>query len=170
MSPDNSANLQAALEQARAALCAAAADIAAMPEGEDRSRLVRAIATLLVGSPEELKVQAIRLCPDIESAEHIPDTQLNPVELEMVTHLTASDLELIDRTLVANATQSWQRVARVVGYALVDLKDTLPGIPLGFYAQRVAALVSSSALLGRGDLGFIRLSEVRLALVASIVD
>jgi hypothetical protein len=124
---------------------------------------VRAIATLLVGSTEELRAQAIRLCPDIENAEPIPDAELNPAELGMVTHLTASDLELIDRTLVANATQSWQSVARVVGYALVDLKTTLPGIPLGFYAQRVAAIVHSGAMLGRGDLGFIRLSEVRLS-------
>jgi hypothetical protein len=163
MNSDNAANLQAALNQASAALTAAAADIASMPEGEERARQVRAIATLLVGSPEALRVQAILQCPDIESAEPIPDTQLNTEELAMVSHLTASDLALIDRTLVANATPSWQIVSRVVGCTLVDLKNALPGIPLGFYAQRAASLVCRGTLLGRGNLGFIRLSEVRLA-------
>jgi hypothetical protein len=162
MTSDNPADQQTALEQASDALTAAAADIAAMPQGDERARQVRAIATLLVGSPEEAREHAIRLCPDIGSAEPIPDTHLEPSELAMVSPLTATHLELIDRTLVANATQSWQSVARVVGYTLVDLKTALPGIPLGFYAQRVRALVHSGALLGRGDLGFIRLSEVRL--------
>lgn len=163
MNPDDSANLLAAVEQASAALTAAATEIAAMAHGEERARRVRAIATLLVGSPAALRAQAIRLCPDIESAEPNPDTQLSTEELAMASHLTTSDLALIDRTLMANATPSWQSVARVVGYTLVDLKTTLPDIPLGFYAQRVAAIVHSGALQGRGDLGFIRLSELRLS-------
>ncbi len=162
MNSDNADNLQAALKQARDALTAAAANIASMPQGEERARQARTIATLLVGSPEALRVQAILQCPEIESAVPIPDTELNTEELAMVSHLTASDLALIDRTLVANATTSWQMVSRVVGYTLVDLQHALPGIPLGLYAQRAASLVRSGTLLGRGNLGFIRLSEVCL--------
>jgi hypothetical protein len=162
MYSDNAANLQAALNQAHAALTAAVANIASMPEGQERARQARTIATLLVGSPEALRVQAILQCPDIESAEPIPDTQLNTEELAMVSHLTLSDLALIDRTLLSNARPSWQMVSRVVGYTLVDLKHALPGIPLGLYALRAASLVRSGTLLGRGNLGFIRLSEVCL--------
>lgn len=162
MNPENSANLQAALELADAALSAQATEIAAMPPGEERSRRVRSIATLLVGSPAAHRAQAIRLCPDIESAVPVPDTQLNPAELEIAARLSEADIALMDRTLVATATLAWQSVARVVGYTLVDLKTMLPDIPLGFYAQRVAALAHCGALLGRGDLGFIRLSEVKL--------
>ena len=162
MNSDNADDLQAALKQANVALTAAVASIASMPDGEERARQLRAIATLLVGSPEALRVQAILQCPDIESAEPIPDTQLNTEELAMVSHLTVADIALIDRTLMANATPAWQMVSRVVGYTLVDLKHALPGIPLGLYAQRAASLVRSGTLLGRGNLGFIRLSEVCL--------
>jgi hypothetical protein len=138
------------------------AEIASMPEGEERTRLLRAVAASLVGAPEELRATAIRQCPDLEGAEPIPDTQLEATQLEFVSRLTATDLEVIDRTLVANSTSSWQKVHRVIGYALVDLKSQLPGIPLGLYAQRVAALVQNGALLAQGNLEFIRQSEVRL--------
>jgi hypothetical protein len=170
MNSELSADLHAALDHASAALTAAAAAIASLPVGEERSGRVRAIATLLVGSPEALRAQALRLCPDIESAQPIPDTQLNKEELAMVSHLTTADLARIDRTLVANTTSSWQKVSRVVGYTLVDLKEELPGIPVGFYAQRAASLVHTGTLRARGRLGFMRLSEVRLSCVGTSGD
>lgn len=158
-------DLRAALEQAGTAVSAAATNIASMPEGAERSRHLRALATMLVGSPEEFRVQAIRQCPDLESAVPTPNTQLDAAELEIVSRLAEADLAFIDKTLLASATSSWQKVARLIGTALVTLNSRLPGIPLGFYAQRVAALAQAGMLLARGDLGFIRLGEVRVPAV-----
>lgn len=165
MNQEEAPNLRSALEWASTALTAALVEIASMPEGDERTRNLRYIATLLVGKPEELRAAAIRQCTDLERAEPIPDTHLEGAELEIVSRLTASDLEVIDRTLVAGSTSSWRKVPRVIGGAMVDLNSQLPGIPIGFYAQRVAALVQRGALLAQGNLEFIRLSEVRLPAV-----
>lgn len=124
---------------------------------------MRALATLLVGSADTLRQQAFRICPALETAEPIPDAHLHPSELEIVARLEASDVEIIDRTLLASATPRWQPARRVVGDALITLNDQFPGVPLGFYSQRVAALVHGGELAARGDLAFMCLCELRLA-------
>jgi hypothetical protein len=164
MSRDNSQNLQAAMQQARTALIAATADIVSMPEGEERSSQLRALATILVGSHEELRAQAIRLCPDLERAAPIPDAQLHESELVAVSRLKDSDIGIIDRALVASSTSSWKKATRVIGDTLVTLNSQFPDVSRGFYAQRVAALVRSGGLQAQGNLEFMRLCEVKLSL------
>ncbi|OYT91667.1 MAG: hypothetical protein CFE43_12025 [Burkholderiales bacterium PBB3] len=163
MRQDHPPDLQAALEHASTALTAAIAELSAMPEGEERSGRLRDIATMLAGSTEALRAQAIQLCPDLESAEPIPDTQLHESEREAVSRLTVSDIKVIDRALVASATTAWRHGTRVIGETLVSLNDQFPGVSLGFYAQRVAALVQSGKLQARGNIKFMRLCEIKLS-------
>lgn len=163
MSQSSSHDLRTALELARDSLSAAAADIASMPEGKERSSQLRALATILVGGHEEFMVHAIRLCPDLERTAPIPDAQLHESELEACSRFKDYDIEVIDRTLVASSTSAWQQATRVIGNSLVTLNKEFPGVPLGFYAQRIAALVQSGRLQARGNIDFMRLCDLKLS-------
>jgi uncharacterized glyoxalase superfamily protein PhnB len=107
----------------------------------------------------------VRQFPDLENAEPLgePDTLLDEEEREAVSLLTAQDLKLIDEALLANIASSWRKVARVVGTAMIELNEQLPGVPDEFYAQRVTALVQTGRLQSQGNLDHMRFSEVRLA-------
>jgi hypothetical protein len=154
----------AACEQASAALTAAEAAIARMQEGEERSRHLRALAGLLASLFGELRAPAVRQYPDLDKTEPLgdPDTVLDADEQELVSRLTQPDLELIDGMLIANSASSWRKVARVVGTAMSTLRKQFPGVPDGFYAQRVVALVQRGELQAQGNLEYMRFSEVRL--------
>ena len=141
---------------------AAAATVAAMPEVEERAEGWRQLATLLVGMPDEFRATAYRGHPELENARPYPDTDLSAGEPDLVSFLEQSDLEAIDQALVDNSVASWRTVARVVGGAMVTLEARVPSIPLGPYVGRIAVLVERGALLARGDIDFMRLSEVRL--------
>lgn len=156
------ANLTAAVECARIALSLALSEIAALPLGAERDARLKGIATILVGSSEEAWAQAIEQCPDLAHAKPIPDAQLDALEHEAVSRLKASDIEVVDSTLVANSTETWQRATRVIGHTLVDLNNQFPGVSLGFYAQRIAALVQRGELEAQGNIEFMRLCELRL--------
>jgi hypothetical protein len=148
---------------------AAATEIATLPAGEQRSQGLRLVATLLVGLPEDFRVLAVDLCPDIENAEPIPDTEMTDTEQQIVSRLTRADIELIDQTLLSNSSSTWQGVARLIGYALVELKDQLPAVPLALYARRIVALAQTGALEAQGKLESIRLGKVRLPSAKSAV-
>ena len=64
--------------------------------------------------------------------------------------------------LLAQATQTWRKVARIVGLATGELSERLPDIPDVYYAQRVRRLVAVGELESQGDLAYMRYSEVRL--------
>jgi hypothetical protein len=141
---------------------AAAATVAAMPEVEERAEGWRQLSTLLVGMPDEFRAAAYRSHPELQNARPYPDTDLSAGEPDLVSFLEQSDLEAIDQALVDNSVASWRTVARVVGGAMVTLEARVPSIPLGPYVGRIAVLVERGALLARGDIDFMRLSEVRL--------
>jgi hypothetical protein len=155
--------LAPATERSRFALSLALSEIALLPRGEERDSQLNAIATLLVGGSEEARVQAIQQCPDLAQAKPIPDAQLHTSELEGVSRLKESDIRAIDRIIVVNSTHIWQKATRIVGFTLVDLKNQFPEAPLGFYAQRIAALVQGGKLEVQGDIEFMRLCELRLS-------
>ena len=141
---------------------AAAATVAAMPEVEERAEGWRQLSTLLVGMPDEFRAAAYRSHPELQNARPYPDTDLSAAEQDLVSLVDQSDLEAIDQALVDNSVASWRTVARVVGGAMVTLEARVPSIPLGPYVGRIAVLVERRALLARGDIDFMRLSEVRL--------
>jgi hypothetical protein len=150
------------LPAAENSFSAAAATVAAMPEVEERAEGWRQLSTLLVGMPDEFRATAYRSHPELQNARPYPDTDLSAAEQNLVSLLERSDLEAIDQALVANSVATWRTVARVIGGAMVTLEARLPSVPLGLYVGRIAVLVERGALLARGDIDFMRLSEVRL--------
>ena len=133
-----------------------------MPNGAERSRHLRGLATLLVGQPKESRATAVFQCPELETAEPFPDTLLDAAEHELVSHLTPSNLKTIDGALLSNSASSWRKAPRVIGSAMVTLEGQFQRLPLGLYVQRIGALVEGGELLARGNIAFMRLSEVRL--------
>jgi len=75
---------------------------------------------------------------------------------------TPSQLEDIDRALLAAARPHFQKVALVVAIAMRQLAQQLPAIPDAVYAQRIIRLVEQGQLESQGDLRRMRFSEVRL--------
>ena len=165
MDLDRARELLAARERAGAAFGAAIAALNSMPNGAERSRHLRGLATLLVGQPEESRKNAFLQCPELEKAEPFPDSLLDTDEQELVSHLTPSDLKTIDGALLDNSASAWRKAPRVIGSAMVTLEGQFPRLPLGLYVQRIGALVEGGELLARGNIAFMRLSEVRLPTV-----
>jgi Protein of unknown function len=144
------------------ALTLAIADIASMPEGEQRTWALRGVASLLMGIPETLKATAVEQCPELASAVPIPDTHLSVEEEEIASRLTTANVQALDCALIAGAVTSWRKVARVVGDAMVTLQGQGSDLPLGVYMRRVQALVQDARLEAQGSTQFMRFSEVRL--------
>jgi len=90
------------------------------------------------------------------------DPPLSLEQLARVEVLSEADLQVIDETLLGNASTFWRKVARVVGSTIADLKENYEGIPDVFYAQRVQALVKNGLLESQGNLKRMRFSEVKL--------
>lgn len=64
--------------------------------------------------------------------------------------------------MLAQASASWRKVARIVGMAIEQLRERIPDVPDIYYAQRVQNLVALGKLESQGNLAFMRFSEVRL--------
>ena len=94
------------------------------------------------------------------------DTQPDPpLDLEQslrVSKLSQAELQTIDRELLAQASGSWRKVARIVGMAMGKLGGEIAGVPDVYYSQRVRNLVALGKLESQGDLARMRYSEVRL--------
>lgn len=91
-----------------------------------------------------------------------PEPPLSAEEVALVASLTPLEVGAIDRALLANTRDRWQKVAMVVGKTMGELPNRLPGIPDTYYALRVRKLVEDGALESQGNLAFMRFSEVRL--------
>jgi hypothetical protein len=91
-----------------------------------------------------------------------PDPPLNADQSLRVSKLRQEDLWEMDRVLLAQAAQSWRKVARIVGGAINELSSRLPDVPDIYYAQRVRHLVEAGKLESEGDLRFMNRAEVRL--------
>jgi hypothetical protein len=98
----------------------------------------------------------------VEAEEPQPDPPLASAEAKLVAQLSSEQVAAIDRTLLAQATHQWRKVAFVVGSAMSKLPDRIHGIPDIYYAQRVRELVARGALVSQGNLRYMRFSEVRL--------
>ncbi len=86
-------------------------------------------------------------------------------DIDAVTSLCESDVQLIDDWLLSFSTDRFQKVAMIVSKALMrsDEQDLLTNIPDVYFGIRVEALVENRLLQGEGDLSNMRFSEVRLA-------
>lgn len=91
------------------------------------------------------------------------DAELSPAEGARVVKLSQAELALIDKALLSQVSGDWRKVARVVGMAILSMRDLPSDVPDAFFAKRVGLLVESGQLESQGDLRRMRFSEVRLA-------
>ena len=169
MDRDIAKDLFAACERTLTELTTAEATILRISNDSERASLLRALGGVIAEVLGTLRAPVTRQYPEIEPQVQPgkPDTALDAEELEVVSRLTQSDIELIDSALLAECVTSWRKVARVVGAAMNSLQTQFAELPDGYYARRVAALVDSSALESQGNLEYMRFSEVRLSSVNS---
>lgn len=143
-------------------LMVAVDDLVSMPQSEQRAWALRGLASLLMGSPEALRAAAFERCPELASAEPIPDTVLSVEEAETASRLTPQALQALDSALIDGSLSTWRSAARVIGDAMVSMQHEAPTPPIGVYMRRLQALVQDGRLEARGNTQFMRLSEVRL--------
>lgn len=89
------------------------------------------------------------------------DPPLSADDHASIAKLTANQLALIDEALLANASNSWRKLARVACAAMDATKPGVMGIPDIYFAQRIALLVGQGKLEAQGDMRRMRFSEVR---------
>ncbi len=94
--------------------------------------------------------------------EFEPDGPLTTEQLAIVQKLTPEQLAQVDDALLSNCCDEWQKVARVVGTTMMNDSVRLENVPDIFYSQRVQLLVKEGSLESKGNLKFMRYSEVRL--------
>ena len=155
----------AACERAIASLTELEHAICRVSDDDERKTLIRALGDVIGELLGEIRAPTVRLYPELERPEVLgqPDTVLSPDEQASVSKLTPPEIELIDRALLSDCAASWRKVASVVGTSMLALKDQVPNVPDGYYAQRVALLVAAGKLESQGNLEYMRFSEVRLA-------
>lgn len=91
-----------------------------------------------------------------------PNPALTAEEQSAVAKLTAADLQVIDAAILANSSNRWLKVARVVTSAEDALSNSYPDLSYVFYAQRLIRLAEEGRLESQGNLEHMRFSEVRL--------
>jgi hypothetical protein len=89
---------------------------------------------------------------------------LNAEQQEAVSRLTEADLQAIDAALLANITDDWRKMARVVGTTMNTYADQkqYPDLVDVFYAQRIALMAGHGLLESTGNLKRMGYCEVRL--------
>ncbi len=100
-------------------------------------------------------------------SEEIPraNPPLSDVEQSIVAKLTEAELQVIDATILANSSNRWLKVARVIYSAEAALKDRHLGLTYIFYAERLIRLTEEGHLESQGNLKHMRFSEVRIPAV-----
>lgn len=86
-----------------------------------------------------------------------------PEQKRTADQLSEADIKEIDRNILENATYEWCKVSRIVLTTMIEREEGVTGLPESFYSRRIADLVKEGLLEVRGDLGNMKLSEVRLA-------
>ena len=92
----------------------------------------------------------------------IANPLLSAEEQVAVSKLTDTDIRVIDAAILANSSNRWLKVARVVSHTEEELRQRYPELSYIFYAQRLIQLVEVGRLDSQGDLEYMRFSEVRI--------
>jgi hypothetical protein len=97
-------------------------------------------------------------------SEEIPRSNppLTAEERAAAEKLTDTDLQIIDAAILANCAKTWLKVARAVWDTEKILTSRYPGLSYIFYTDRLGWLVEEGRLESRGDLAYMRFSEVRI--------
>lgn len=134
-------------------------------EGDAREAYIEAHSQVIVDILSKLRAPLVIQYRDLDTHVHEgpPDTLLDADEQAAVDHLTVAQVQRIDDTLLADCARRAHKVARIVGNTWVQLRDELPDVPIGFYAQRLKSIAEAGKLEWRGNLDHTRFCEVRLA-------
>ncbi len=92
-----------------------------------------------------------------------PDPSLSPDQVNRIDLLSSIDRELIDSQLQENCTDSWRKVARIVGETMLNRPVEFQNIPDVYFAERIYEMVTSGDLEFQGKIGYMRDCEVRKA-------
>jgi hypothetical protein len=92
-----------------------------------------------------------------------PDLAMDAEQEAEVRLLSNADLRLIDDCILSHMSHHFQKTARIVGQAMLQMADRFPGIPDVFYSARIKLLAQSGMIEAAGNLDRMRHSEVRLA-------
>ena len=120
---------------------------------------------LLQTEPYRCAAAVMRFVHQIDGVpmeEERPDPPLDVQQSLRVSKLTQAELQEMDSELLAQASNSWRKVARIVGMTIGVMRARIPDVPDIYYAQRVQNLVANGKLESQGNLAFMRFSEVRL--------
>ena len=96
---------------------------------------------------------------DDENDEAPPLTE---EQRKLADALSKEELDEIDNMLLSQASSQWRKVARIVGFSMMDFGDKFYEIPDTFFLERVKQLVEEQKLESQGNLNKMRFSEVRL--------
>jgi hypothetical protein len=98
-------------------------------------------------------------------SEEVP--QINPPltveEQAAIAILTDADLQIIDAAILAETSNRWLKVARIVARSERALSGRYPNLSYIFYAQRLHHLVERGLLEAQGNPEYMRFSEVRIS-------
>jgi hypothetical protein len=92
----------------------------------------------------------------------VANPPLSAKEQLAVAKLTDADLQVIDAAILAESSNRWLKVARIVTRMEDALRNRYPGLSYIFYTQRLIQLAEQGRLESQGHLEYIRFSEVRL--------
>lgn len=161
---EDAAALYDAYERALKAISEVEPVIWRLPKTPERDQYLHAHTGVIVSILSQLKAPLVLQYPELDTAlpEGPPDTELDDEEQQTVLALSESQVALIDSLLLADCAPSWRKVARIVRTALTRGPEELTEVPVGFFTQRVKALVESGRLESQGNLDYMRFSEVRL--------
>lgn len=160
---EDAAALYDAYERALKAISEAEPVIWRLPKTPERDQFLHAHTGVIVDILSQLKAPLVRQYPELDTTlpEGPPDTELNDEEQRTVVAFSESQVAFIDSVLLADCATSWRKVARIVGTALTHCPE-VADVPIGFFARRVKALVEAGKVESKGNLDYMRFSEVRL--------
>ena len=92
----------------------------------------------------------------------IANDPLTSEEMAALQKLSQADFEFIDATIMSNCFPRWRKVAMVASNAKNSLENRYPVFSYSFYAHRISWLVEKGLLASKGDLSYMRFSEVCL--------
>ncbi len=161
-------------ERALAVLGEAEAVLWSLPEEPGREEYIDAHTDVVVSILSKLRAPLVIQYRDLDTHVHEgpPDTLMNDEEQAVANRLTPSEVERIDEALLSDCVSSFRKVARVIATALEQMPEQLDKVSVGYFAQRVIAMVDAGKLESQGNLEHIRFSEVRLPHdpLADVVD
>ena len=118
-----------------------------------------------IGLLREFQEPIFERNPDLRPASSL-DSEVEPSLTQeqeyKVSKLTQNELKEIDDELLSLCTNTFQKVAKIVGTYMSTSSNKFELVDI-FYAQRIEVMALSNILEHQGNLKFMRYSEVRLA-------